>query len=173
MINALLVLVAAFFGLKAYGVWSQENWSDPGTGTDKSGRIKSVERPVGRLFERKAPPESAYSVVINKNLFSAKRREAQPDKAKQKATDDGRDLVSSKQAELFLKRIMLYGVIITDDYAAALVTNVGKMTAPLTGRRSRSDEVANETLHAEREILRSTVPGRRNRCQQCSCRNCI
>ena len=135
LINALMALFATFFGLKAYGVWSEGESLALETGNAGSRQAQTGKRPVQGKTTRKVPPESTYEVVMGKNLFSPKRIETKPETGKQDAKDQGGESPTQKQLEVVLKGISLFGVVITDDYAAALVTDIGNMPASGKGGR--------------------------------------
>ncbi|MCK4468075.1 MAG: hypothetical protein KAU60_06960, partial [Desulfobacterales bacterium] len=96
----------------AYGVWSE--------GEKSSSEVRSIEKPSSRsekrIVKRRMPPESAYRVVEERTLFSPER--ALPDlQEKEPKVEEIKDLRISG------KKFFLYGVIIVDDYKAALITN--------------------------------------------------
>ena len=122
LINAVFALLVAFFGLKAYEVWVQEN---KGLGIPEMARkpTQGVAKSVGMLDKRKMPPESEYNALMAKNLFLPERTEIFPDETK---TNEVKAVISpaqQKNLEQFLKRITLYGMVITDNFAEALVSD--------------------------------------------------
>ncbi len=112
LINFFLAVFAISFGLKAYGVWSEEKKS--------SSEVRPIEKPSSRsekrIVKRRMPPESDYSVVVEKTLFSPERVSADLQKEDPEAE-------AIKDLKVSGKRFFLYGVIIMDDYKAALITN--------------------------------------------------
>jgi len=111
-INLFLALFAIFFGLKAYGVWSEEEKTVMEMQAVESHRA----RPKKRIVKRRMPPESAYSVVVERTLFSPER--ALPD-----LQEEEPEVEEIKDLKVSGKKFFLYGVIIMDDYKAALITN--------------------------------------------------
>jgi len=135
LINALMLLCATFFGLKAFAVWSEGESPVLETGNAENRQVQTVKIPVQGITKREVPPESTYEVVMEKNLFSPKRIEPKPETGKQDAKNVGGESPTQKQLEVVLKGISLFGVVITDDYAAALVTDIGNMPSSSKGRR--------------------------------------
>lgn len=112
LINLVLAVFAVFFGLKAYGVWSEEKKS--------SSEVRPIEKPSSRSEKRivtsRMPPESAYAAVVEKNLFAPGRTGSMPGES-----ESGPDV---KQLMVAIKRIIVSGVIMMDDYEAALVSTL-------------------------------------------------
>ena len=142
LINLILIVCAAFVGIKAYGVWSGEMRPPleikPGDIRKDPARIKGV-KPIP---EKKLPPEAAYNVVVGKNLFAPQRTEIKPEETKPKpnvkATQAPKeDPLKEKKVEASLKSIIVYGVVVSDDYQGALVTDVKKTPAPVKGTTLR------------------------------------
>ena len=112
LINLFLAVFAIFFGLKAYGVWSEGEKSF----SEAPLIEKPSSRPKKRIVKKRMPPESDYSVVVEKTLFSPERVSADLQKEDPEAE-------AIKDLKVSGKRFFLYGVIIMDDYKAALITN--------------------------------------------------
>lgn len=101
-----------FFGIKSLEVWSGGDETIPEIQTGKNSR----KSPSGkRIVKRVIAPESAYGIVVDKNLFFLDRAEFIPDESEPE-TDAPKAKVSGK-------KILLYGVVITDDYKKALISN--------------------------------------------------
>ncbi|MBW2708402.1 MAG: hypothetical protein JRD04_03810 [Deltaproteobacteria bacterium] len=78
-----------------------------------------VTAPVGALDEIKIPPESEYDALMALNLFSPERTEIVPgEKTKQLSAGE------KKNIQLNLKKLILHGLVITDDSAEALVSHL-------------------------------------------------
>ena len=111
-INFFLAVFAVLLGLKAYGVWSEERKS--------SSEVRPVEKPSSRsekrIVKRRMPPESAYGVVVERTLFSPER--VPPDLQEEEPESE-----EIKVLKISGKKLFLYGVIIMDEYKAALITN--------------------------------------------------
>lgn len=130
MINLFLAVFAVFFGIKAYGVWSD--------GEKSSSEVRPIEKPLSRSEKRivkiRMPPESAYSVVVERTLFSPER--VSPD------LQEGE--IGAKEIKDFKvsgKKFFLYGVIVMDDYKAALITN----TEPKPGKKKQKWVMVGDT----------------------------
>jgi hypothetical protein len=120
--NVILALLVAFFGLKAYGVWFQEN-----KGFKISGKaLKPVHRvaeTVGMLDKVQISPESEYDSLMTLNLFSPDRTEILVDEVKPSEGMETKSPAEQVNREQFLKRATLYGMVITEGSAEALVSN--------------------------------------------------
>ncbi len=98
------------------------------------------KRAVKGIPEKKLPPEAAYNVVVGKNLFAPQRTEIKPEALKPEAKAPQapkENPLEEKKIEAFLKNIVVYGVVLADDYQGALVTNVKKTPAPDKGSSPR------------------------------------
>jgi len=69
------------------------------------------------------PAESSYGVIVSKNLFSPDRMEPAAESLRNE----------TRETKLPGKKIYLYGVVLSDDYKLALITN------PLRGKGERKD----------------------------------
>ena len=114
VINFLLMISFVVFGVKSYGVWSE--------GGEVSPEVRAGERPKPqsrkRIVARQIAPESAFGVVVDKNIFT-------PDRARFEPEEEDAPVPVAEDVKVSGKKILLYGVIITDDYKAALVTDPG------------------------------------------------
>lgn len=119
--NIILAVFTVFFGMKAYGVWSQRE-----QGFSEMHPIKRpLPRPEKEIVKRNIPPESDYEVVVSSNLFRPDRSKLGQGKSESKAESVLKvDYALLKRLEATLRRIIVYGVIISKDYKKALVTNV-------------------------------------------------
>ena len=133
LINVLLSLFVAFFGLRAYCVWFQEQPNE----TNQQ-PFRALQQPGIFLGKRQIIPETDYAVVITQNLFSSNRTEDLP--KKQKPDDPKKNLTSAEEKKLddILNKIILYGLVITDDSAKALVSDVEFKTVRRSGRTIRN-----------------------------------
>ncbi len=112
LINLVLAVFAVFFGLKAYGVWSEGEKSF----SEEPLIEKPSSRPKKRIVKKRMPPESDYRVVVERTLFSPER--VSPD-----LQEEDPEAEEIKDLKVSGKRFFLYGVVLTDDYKAALITN--------------------------------------------------
>ncbi len=119
LINVVLVILMAFFGLKAYGVWFQEN---KGTEIPEMAKKPAQRITKSLVYERKIPPESEYDALMVLNLFSPKRTEIMPDEAKPDEKVEKLSSVEQKKIQEKFSKLTLYGLVITNDFAEALVS---------------------------------------------------
>ena len=127
LINLVLVAGVIFFGLKAYGVWSEEDNRPSEIGPIK----KSLPWPGKKVAKLNVSPESDYEVVVSNNLFSIERSELKPQEQKKKLeTKSKADRKLIKLLELAYKHTNLYGVIMVDNHKEALIGEV-----PAGGRK--------------------------------------
>ncbi|OQX25212.1 MAG: hypothetical protein BWK80_16785 [Desulfobacteraceae bacterium IS3] len=112
IINILFAAFAVFSGIKAYDIWYKKEMPKAEMPADAP---KAENRSEKRMMSKTLPPESEYSIVAEKNLFSPERKEIIPE-----ASEPEPEI---KTDDPFAKRIVLYGVIMMDAYKAALVEN--------------------------------------------------
>ncbi|OEU53874.1 MAG: hypothetical protein BA861_12005 [Desulfobacterales bacterium S3730MH5] len=112
LINIVLALFAVCFGIKAYRVWFE--------GETTALEMQAVERtkpqPKKKIVKKRIPPESDYAAVVEKNLFSLDRTNLKQEEFAKES--------SGQQVKVSLKEIILYGVVIMDDYQAALISDL-------------------------------------------------
>jgi hypothetical protein len=116
LINVLLAALVSFLGVETYKVWSR---GEPTRAAVTDAETAKPE-PEKRTVKRVAPPESAYEVVAEKNLFSPKRSEPEAELTAAETP------VAVPQPKVPGAKIYLSGVVIADDYKAALVSNAVK-----------------------------------------------
>jgi len=112
LFNILFAAFAVFSGIKAYDIWYKKEMPKAEIPADSP---KSEIRSEKRMMSKNMPPESEYSIVAEKNLFSPDREEILPEAAEPEP--------EIKAADPFGRKITLYGVIMMDAYKAALVEN--------------------------------------------------
>jgi len=142
LINLFLTIFIIFFGMKAYGVWSERE------------RIPSETRPVRKplplpgknIVINNMPPESDYEVVVSNNPFMPDRGVSKQEKeTPTKITKPKIDKKLLMRLNAALRRTVVYGVIISGEYKKALVTSVESgpagrrksQRAPVPQRRAR------------------------------------
>ncbi|HQB30667.1 MAG TPA: hypothetical protein PLO86_07860 [Syntrophales bacterium] len=118
LVNLGLAFLVVFSGIRAAGVWFQDDRSIV------TGKVS--EKPVDRVPEKKMftaalPPESSYAPVVEKNLFSPDRKE--PAAAQEPAAESKGEIAELKIPG---KKVALYGVVLVDDFRKALITNLEK-----------------------------------------------
>jgi len=113
-INILLAFFFVFFGIKTCCVWLEGE--EPAIKVDAA--KKSARRTVKKkILKKNVPSESAYTDIVGLNLFSPDRKEyilKEPETETEPVV---------KQIKKSGKRIILYGVIIADDYKSALIND--------------------------------------------------
>ena len=122
LINVILLLLFAFFGVKAYGVWFQRNTGDK-TPEIAGNLVRKTPKPVAAPYERKIPPETKYDALITLNLFHPDRTETilgapKPDQKSKKLST-----AEQKNMKQYFSNLTLYGLVITNDSAEALVSH--------------------------------------------------
>jgi len=149
LINVILLLLFAFFGVKAYGVWFQGNTGDK-IAEIAGNPVQKTPKPVAAPYERKISPETKYDALITLNLFHPERTETilgapKPDEKSKKLSD-----VEQKKIKQSFSNLALYGLVITDDSAEALVSHL-VATSVLKGRKTAIPK------NTRRNIKRLTV----------------
>ena len=127
LINLFLAGFAIFFGIKACGVW----YEGEKAGLEMKAVEKHKARPKKRIAKMRISPESTYAAVVEKNLFTLGRAGSMPGESESEP--------DVKQLMVAAKRIIVSGVIVMDDYEAALVSTLKNKTG-----RKRSKTSAGE-----------------------------
>jgi hypothetical protein len=140
LVNAILALFVAFFFVKAYEVWFEENkgMEVPEMVQTPTPRVPNALVALDRI---KIPDESEYGVLMSQNLFSPERTEILPEEAN---PAEGKETISAaqqKNLEQFLKKITLYGMVITESSAEALISDVVVEPAVKKGRSLRRNRI--------------------------------
>jgi len=121
VINFFLVSGAIFFGLKAYGVWSEGKKSPLEIGPMKEALPWSEQKTAKKGMS----PESEYKIIIDNSLFwrdrSAQRPKAQQAVQPKLTKADTRLLNKFKAAH---KLTQLFGVVMVNDHKEALVSEI-------------------------------------------------
>ena len=149
LFNALMAFFVVFFGFKAYGVWVQGNkrFDIPEMAQKPA---QGVPKPEGTLHKRKIPPESTYDVLMTLNLFAPERTEVVPEETKPDKKSKKLSTTERKNMQQYFRNLTLYGLVITNDSAEALVSHpVAKPV--LKGRKTTILE------NTRRKIKRQTV----------------
>jgi len=136
VINIFLTLLVAFLGMMTYEVWFEQ---DGVVKTDKTLKLppKTHKTPNKIFDEKRVLPESDYGVVVNMNLFSSKRTEERLEKKTPAEEKQTFTVGQVKELNQQLAKMILYGLIITDDSARALVTDVAFKNIYKRGRTTR------------------------------------
>ena len=140
LINLVLTVAVVFFGIKAYGVWSEGD-----QGPLKAGAIrKPLPWPEKKIAKKNMPPESDYEIIVSYNLFSHLRSESKPEEEKKPMPNETEPKVGGRSFKLLEwthQRTNLYGVIIVDEHKEALIgevpANRGKTAGEMGVKRAR------------------------------------
>jgi hypothetical protein len=113
LINLLFAGLALVVGLKAYDVWQSPNTIEVPTIKADSPQKEKVQAKK----RRRMPPAKQYDVIVDNNLFSETRIEKIPEPPSsalpsKEVKTDGKEL----------KHLVVYGIILTDSYRAALIS---------------------------------------------------
>lgn len=111
IINILLAFLVIFFVIKTYGVWK----TDKRIPSEKTVIEKETPHSEKKVVQRRLLPDSHYKDVVERCLFYPDRCEFKPE-------------VSESEPEVLPekipgKKIILYGVVMMEDTATALVSN--------------------------------------------------
>ena len=122
LINLVLGVLTVFCGMKAFEVWTK--WDQTPQEIKTTAR-KQKSKPGKRLSKtkRNIPPESTYKLVVDKDLFRTERAEFIPEEPKSETKVKPVDKRKAKKTEAFLKKTILHGVVIVDQFRAALISN--------------------------------------------------
>jgi hypothetical protein len=116
IVNIFLLALVVFLGVKTHDVW--------GPTKETAGEIRRVSKPSSRKHKRfnpkKMPPESAFNSVVEKNLFTPKRKTAA---AEEPGSEPEPEIVELPELG---KRFIVYGIVIADGHERALVKNPGR-----------------------------------------------
>jgi hypothetical protein len=143
LMNIVLALFVGFLGFKAYGVWAQGNkgrYLPKITGKT----VQRTQNPAEALHKKNIPPESTYDVLMALNLFVPERKEILPEAAKPDEKSKKLSATDKKNIQQYFKSLTLYGLVITNDLAEALVSHPvvkpvlkrGKTVIPKNRRRN-------------------------------------
>ncbi len=108
------IALAALIAVSWFGIWSsRQSGAPPVPGvSDVSDADATAEKP--KVSEKKAPDPSEYDAIVEKNLFS-------PDRMANNITIESQPV--AEELKISGEKVMLYGVVIVDDYKAALINN--------------------------------------------------
>ncbi len=114
--NILLAMVMFFFSVQAYRTWTAPEESQPKAQPSK--QTSSMKKSTSTLARFNMPPEPTFEDVARKNLFAKDRMEKIPEEPNEEQIE-----VKSTQAKISGKRIVLDGIIFTEDKKMALIRN--------------------------------------------------
>jgi len=120
LINLILSVLVVLLGIKTYAVWSKEPMEVP-----KAQDVKH-SLPVSKktLADMNTPGESEYDSVVDNNLFWKSRTpylEGEKESKAERKKAAGPDPKTLRVFQELVKRISIYGVIMTDGEKKALI----------------------------------------------------
>lgn len=118
IINSCLALLFVFFSYNVYRVWTEAR--DPQLTAVASRKTKGDETAgaaVGPRFRDGSKPRSRYTNVTGKNLFRSERTEFIPQEEKVE------EVVETKTLRIEGRKIELYGVMVIDGEARAMIND--------------------------------------------------
>lgn len=118
LINLALLGIVSFFGVKTYGVWFHAG-DIPEKKTLFKSAVRNKKHPV-TVARKHMPPEHAYDVVVQRDLFDKERKYEEEVIGKKEA--------EVKEAPAISINVFLYGVVLTDSSRRALMTNPDRKT---------------------------------------------
>ena len=140
LINIVLAFLVAFLGYRAYGVWSQETL-DKRMSLKQEKVSQNIEQPKLKLDKQPPPQEKDYAVLIDQNLFSPERKEILPEDKEPTKAEEKLQAIEEKSLDKTLDKMVLYGLVITEDSAEALVSDVSFKPVVRRGRRLNRKKV--------------------------------
>lgn len=119
-INVILVGCVAFFGAKSIGVWVAGN----GTQTAQAVAEKTKKWQIKKVIREQMPPETTYGAVTDRDLFSQDRVEfVEEVQEAEEAEAEAVPVPVKEDIRISGRKIVLYGVIMLDDYRTALISD--------------------------------------------------
>lgn len=112
LINVVLALFVLFVGTSAYRVWTRE---EPLEAMEPSAELPVPAPEKLQTSERRSLRESAYSVIVERTLFTPDRAEF--------LSETSEVVIEDKPPFVAGRRLNLYGVIVLDDDRKALIDN--------------------------------------------------
>ena len=102
---------------------------------------QSIQQPELKSDKQPLPREKDYAVLISQNLFSPERKEVLPEDKEPTEAEEKQHTVEKKNLDRMLDKMVLYGLVITEDSAEALVSDVSLKPVVRRGRRLDSKKV--------------------------------
>lgn len=116
IINLSLLLCVLLIGSKTIDIWSSNN--SPTLKTEE----KVSSQPIKPIKAKYIPSETQYENIVRDNVFSKERREYVP--IVEEKEEEAQTVVT--QSNIKGRNVTLYGIIMMDDYASALVSNLDR-----------------------------------------------
>ena len=140
LINIILAFLVAFLGYRAYGVWSREI-PDMHISLKPKKVSQSIQQSELKLDKQPLPQEKDYAVLIDQNLFSPERKEVLLEEKEPAKAEEKQYAIAKKSLDKMLDKMVLYGLVITEDSAEALVSDVSYDPVVRRGRRLNTKKV--------------------------------
>ncbi len=113
IINIFLMILIAIISVGIWDIWQKETGIIPKSIAGKTDTISSKKRTTAR---HKPQSKSAYDVIVDNNLFSSDRMANIEEEAESLP-------VTEEEVKVDGEKVVLYGVILMDDYKKALINN--------------------------------------------------
>lgn len=144
IINGILSILLVVCAVNIWQTWNTEINILP----EKNSAEKDI-RPVNLTQKRavRIPSESKFNSVAEKNLFSADRKAVAPEEQEAEPV--------LEEVKISGKKVVLFGVIILDDYKIALINNPEKLSGDKINRWVKEgDRIGNlEITHIDPEDI--------------------
>jgi hypothetical protein len=112
------IILAIFITVSWVGIWRIRQSGVPPIPDISECSIPDAVAEKPRVSEKKLPEPSEYEVIVEKNLFS-------PDRMAH-ITAPQESQVVAQELKISGEKVMLYGVVMVDDYKSALINNPSK-----------------------------------------------
>lgn len=141
LINAVLLVALALLGVETYGLWTRSN-EIPAETTGVKAKVDTKKSAAIVIKKNNLKDVAAYETVVVKNLFAPDRKEFVPEESEpepEPVVEAPPESAKEKEPEVKLNRdIILYGVVIMNDYKTALVSDPGPPPEKNTNTKSKS-----------------------------------
>jgi hypothetical protein len=120
------IVLAAGFVFAASNAWDSWKAQPPEIQSTADARKKPVGRPQADLTKPQQGDEGEYELLVVQNLFSPDRKEYIPEKLPKEGGGDEKEPESvEKPLVISGEKVVLYGVVISDDLKTAMINNPG------------------------------------------------
>ncbi len=119
-INVILAGCVAFFGARSIGVWVAGDGIQPVQTVSE----KTKKWHVKKVTKETMPPETTYAAVTDRDLFNQDRVEfVEEVQAETEGEAEEEPVPVKEDIRISGRKIVLYGVIMRDDYRTALISD--------------------------------------------------
>jgi hypothetical protein len=121
------IVLAAGFVFAAANAWDSWKAQPPEFQPPGAVKKKPAGRPRADLTKPRLGDESEYELVVVQNLFSPDRKEYIPEKPPEEQIDEDESEPEIVEKPLVIsgEKVVLYGVVISDDLKTAMINNPG------------------------------------------------